>query len=161
MLIYSLATTSSSSSDIDARALLRRTGVESPPGYTTPAAVTRALRSRAAGGELAELEHEPERQLRRQRQSLNDRLELEGEGRPIVRPIVQEPHEQQIERRGPEAFGEAWIYIEEVVRGIIDQAVPDSESGESGEESEQEEEAQATEGIEAWDAWTMEEGNAG
>ena len=124
MLIYSLATTSSSSSDIDARALLRRTGVESPPGYTTPAAVTRALRSRAAGGELAELEHEPERQLQRQRQLLNDRLKLEVE----ERPIVQESHKQQIERRGPEAFGEAWIYIEEVVRGIIDRAVPGSES---------------------------------
>ena len=56
-------------------------GEESPPGYmyTTPAAVTRALRSGAAGSELAALEHEPERQLRRQRQSLNDRLELEGE----------------------------------------------------------------------------------
>lgn len=108
MLIYSLVTTSSSSSDTDARALLRRTGVESPPGYTTPAAVTRALRSRAAGGESAELEHEPERQLRRQRQSLNDRLELEVE----ERPIVQESHEQQVEQRGQEAFGEAWIYIE-------------------------------------------------
>ena len=95
MLDYSSVITSSDSSDIDARALLRRTGVESPPGYTTPAAVTRALRSRAAGGGLEELVHEPERQLRRERQSLNDRLELEVE----EQPIVQEAHEQQIERR--------------------------------------------------------------
>ena len=118
--------------------------------------MTRALRGSAAGSELAVLDHEPERRLRRQRKSLNGRLELEGEERPIV-----QPHEQQIERRGPEAFGDAWIYVEEVVRGIIDRAVPDSESKDSSEESGQEEEARATEEIEAWGAWAMEEGNAG
>ena len=76
---------------------------------------------------------------------------------------MQESHEQQIERRGPAAFGEAWVYIEEVVRGIIDRAVPDIESGNStcSEEGEREEEAQATEGAEEWYTWTMEEGNAG
>ena len=114
-------------SEIDARALLRRTGVQPPPGYTTPEAVTRALRSRAAGGEPAELDHEPVRQLHRRRQSLDNRLELERQ----EQPITQETHEQQeANQQRPAPIEEAWVYIDEVVRSIIDQVVSESESDE-------------------------------
>ena len=105
--------------------------------------------------------HEPERQLRRRRQSLNDRLELEGE----EQPTIQEAHEQQKgDQRGPESFGEAWVYndvIEEVVRGIVDQVASESESDEPASEGEPKEEAQVTEGAGVRHVWTMDEGNAG
>ena len=80
-------------------------GEESPSAHATQATVPRSLRSRAAGSDLAALDHKPERRLRRQRQSLSDRLELVEE----EQPIVQDSHEQQIQLRGPEALGEAWV----------------------------------------------------
>ena len=74
-------------------------------------------------------------------------------------PILQDSQDSQIQLQRPEALGGAWVYIEEVVRGIIDGAVPESGSEDSSQESGQEEEI--TEGLEEWNAWAMEEGNAG
>ena len=132
--------------------------MQSPPGYTTPEAATRALPSRAAGGELAELDHEPERQLHRRRQSLDSRLELERQ----EQPIIQEAHEQQeVNQQRPEPIVEAWVHIDEAVRSIIDQAASGTESDGKTSESESEEEAQQllTEGAEEWYIWTMDESN--
>ena len=145
-------------SDVARDIALQRESSQPSPEHTTPATATRALRSRAAGDELAELDHEPERQLRTRRQSLSHRLELGAE----EQPILQETHEQQEGgQRGPESLGENWIYIEEVVRGIVDQASSEGEANEPNSEVEPEEEAQTEEGFGEGHFWTMDEGNAG
>ena len=98
--------------------------MQSPPGCTTPKAVTRALRNRSAGGDLVAVDQEPERQLHRRRRespALGDRLELEARLRE--RPIVQSPEEQQgpDQEPSPESLEQAWVIIDEVVKAALDQ----------------------------------------
>ena len=113
--------------------------------------MARALHRRAAGGELAEVEHEPERQLHRRRQSLDDRLELETQDESIS----QEPAKQQeANEQRPEPIEEAWVITDEAAKPIIGRMASESESDEEVQDL-------VAEGAGEWYNRTMDVGNGG